>query len=161
MPGSRNKRAVWSKESATEVLEATRNEPGPILISLQALQARFGYVRQEDIEIVALACNVSRAEVHGVLTFYRDLRRTPPPAQLVQICIAEACQSLGSRALVKGVEIACGTQINQENSEVEIRATYCLGNCALGPAAFVDDVLIGRSTVEKIRSELGKRNQQP
>lgn len=149
---------MWSKESSMKVLETTRNEAGPILISLQALQARFGYVRSEDIELVAAACNVSRAEVHGVLTFYRDLRRTPPPNHLVQICIAEACQSLGSRELVKGIEKACGTEINQTNMDVEIRATYCLGNCALGPAAVVDEVLIGRSTVEKIRSELSKRD---
>ncbi|MBC7464030.1 MAG: NAD(P)H-dependent oxidoreductase subunit E [Actinobacteria bacterium] len=156
MAGTRGKRTKWSKESATAVLDTTRDEPGPLLISLQALQSRFGYVCDKDIELVAAACNVSRAEVHGVLTFYRDLRRTPPPNHLVQICVAEACQSLGSRSLVEAIERSCGTRIGETNADVEIQAAYCLGNCALGPAAFVDEVLIGRSTVEKIRSELSK-----
>ena len=144
--------ARWSKEVAASILEQTGNLPGPVLISLQSLQAKFGYLHPEAIELVALACNVSRAEVHGVLTFYHDLRQKPPPKHAVQICVAEACQSVGARELVAEIERALGVKIGEASSEIEISSAYCFGNCALGPASMIDGELVGLSTVEKIRS---------
>lgn len=137
----------WSKESASAVLDTTRLEPGPVLISLQALQEEFGYVHAEAVALVAEACNVSRADVHGVLTYYHDLRRTPPPENVVSICGAEACQSVGARELIKGVKKSLPR-------EVEVKEVFCFGNCALGPAASVNGKLIGRARVEDVLANL-------
>jgi len=133
--------AVWSKEEAVSVLATTRDEPGPVLISLQELQKYFGYVPQEAVALVADACNVSRADVHGVLTFYHDLHTSPVPRNTVQLCGAEACQAVGARELAKALE---------ESGAVEIETAYCFGNCALGPTAMVGGKLIGRANVEKL-----------
>jgi formate dehydrogenase subunit gamma len=146
----------WNKDVALKILQTTSVEPGPVLISLQAIQSRFGYVDDEAVELVALACNVSRAEVHGVLTFYHDLRRTPAPRHVVQICVAEACQSVGSRSLVTAIEGKFGVALGESHPEVEIQERFCLGNCALGPSAVVDGKLIGRCSVEKIRAALAR-----
>ena len=132
---------AWSSEAALEVLATTRDEPGPVLISLQALQKLFGYVPPEAVAMVAEACNVSRADVHGVLTFYHDLHTSPVPRNTVHLCAAEACQAVGSRELAKGLA---------ENGTVEIQNAYCFGNCALGPSAMVAGKLMGRATVEAL-----------
>ncbi|MDP1719785.1 MAG: NAD(P)H-dependent oxidoreductase subunit E [Candidatus Nanopelagicaceae bacterium] len=137
----------WSKESASAVLDTTRFEPGPVLISLQALQAEFGYVHAEAVALVAEACNVSRADVHGVLTYYHDLRRTPSPENIVSICGAEACQSVGARELIEGAKRSLP-------SEVEMKEVFCFGNCALGPAATVNGKLIGRARVDDLLANL-------
>jgi len=133
--------APWSKEAAISVLATTRDEPGPVLISLQALQKHFGYVPQDAIALVADTCNVSRADVHGVLTFYHDLQTSPVPRNTVHLCGAEACQAVGARELAKALE---------ESGSVEIETAYCFGNCALGPAAMMGGKLIGRATVEML-----------
>ena len=135
--------APWSKESAIAVLGATCDKPGPILISLQALQAEFGYVHSDAVALVAEACNVSRADVHGVLTYYHDLRRTPPPENIVRICGAEACQSVGARELMADAK-------DSLPADVEVREVFCFGNCALGPSATVNGKLIGRAKVEDL-----------
>lgn len=140
----------WSSQAASAVLDATCEKPGPVLISLQALQNEFGYVPKEAVEMVAKACNVSRADVHGVLTFYHDLRTSPPPKNSVRICVAEACQSVGSRKLVEDAEKVFGTQMEESNDDIELKPVYCLGNCALGPSAMVDGELIGRATANDL-----------
>ena len=133
--------ASWAKEAALSVLATTCDKPGPVLISLQALQKHFGYVHQDAIALVAEACNVSRADVHGVLTFYHDLHTSPVPQNMVHLCAAEACQAVGGRELAKALE---------ENGTVEIENVYCFGNCALGPSAMVNGKLIGRASVETL-----------
>ena len=140
----------WSSEAASAVLDTTRDKPGPVLISLQALQNAFGYVPKDAVEMVAKACNVSRADVHGVLTFYHDLRTSPPPQNSVRICVAEACQSVGSQRLVEETERVFGTRMDESNEDVELKSVYCLGNCALGPSAMVNGELIGRSTADAL-----------
>lgn len=137
----------WSKEAALAVLGTTCLEPGPVLISLQALQREFGYVHLEAVALVAEVCNVSRADVHGVLTYYHDLRRTPPPENIVSICGAEACQAVGARELI---EVAKKSLPH----EVEMKEVFCFGNCALGPAATVNGKLVGRARVEDLLAHL-------
>ena len=140
----------WNIEEATRVLATLKNVQGPVLIALQAIQERFGYVHDEAVGLIAETFNVSRADVHGVLTYYHDLRTTPAPARCIQICVAEACQSVGSRELVAAVEKKLGKKIDQNYSDVEIKSAYCFGNCALGPAAMIDGELVGRANVEKV-----------
>ena len=140
----------WSIEEGTQVLSSLKNVQGPVLIALQAIQERFGYVHDEAVSLIAETFNVSRADVHGVLTYYHDLRTTPSPVRLIQICVAEACQAVGSRDLVAAVEKKLGKKIDQTYADVEIKSAYCFGNCALGPAAMVDGQLVGRASVENV-----------
>lgn len=144
--------APWSAAAASAVLAATCDKPGPVLISLQALQEEFGYVHEQAVELVAKACNVSRADVHGVLTFYHDLRTSLPPSTTLRICVAEACQAVGSRELVKDVEKAFNARMDESNEDVELKPVYCLGNCALGPSAMVNGELVGRATAQGLKS---------
>ena len=140
----------WSIEEATRVLSPLKNVQGPLLIALQAVQERFGYVHEDAVSLIAETFNASRADVHGVLTYYHDLRTTPAPARSIHICVAEACQAVGSRELVAAVEKKLGKKIDETHADVEIKSAYCFGNCALSPAAMVDGELVGRATVEKV-----------
>ena len=140
----------WSIEEATRVLTPLKNVQGPVLIALQAVQERFGYVHEDAVGLIAETFNASRADVHGVLTYYHDLRTTPAPARSIHICVAEACQAVGSRELVAAVEKKLGKKIDETHAAVEIKSAYCFGNCALSPAAMVDGQLVGRATVEKV-----------
>lgn len=134
----------WSDERARAAV-ATVDDPSAILPSLQAVQDAFGYVPDEAISVVAASCNASRADVFGVLTYYRDLRRTPPPRTQVRVCMGEACQSVGARALRPSVDALAGP-------DCEVDDVYCLGNCALGPAVQVDGTLLGRATADTVRA---------
>ena len=140
----------WSIEEATRVLSPLKDVQGPVLIALQAVQERFGYVHEDAVGLIAETFNVSRADVHGVLTYYHDLRTTPAPARSIHICVAEACQAVGSRDLVAAVEKKLGKKIDETHADVEIKSAYCFGNCALSPAAMVDGELVGRATVERV-----------
>lgn len=142
----------WSVDAASAVLATTCDKPGPILLSLQALQAEFGYVHEADVELVAKACNVSRADVHGVLTFYHDLRTSAPAVTTLRICVAEACQAVGSRKLVEEAEKAFGARMDEAGQDVELKSVYCLGNCALGPSAMVNGELMGRASAASLKN---------
>jgi formate dehydrogenase subunit gamma len=133
----------WSPESARALLMEI-DEPGPVLVALQTLQAAFGYVHSDSIPIVADVFNVSRAEVYGVLTFYSDLRTTPPLDVEVRICMGEACQAVGARSLRADADALIGPSCDVQN-------VFCLGNCALGPAAVVNDRMIGRADASTLR----------
>ena len=135
------KYSPWSQEQALLLLATLRDEKGPVLMALQLMQKEFGYVDKSCVELIANFFNKSRAEVHGVLTFYHDLRTTPPTQHQISICVAEACQAVGARALEKEVKAKFANETND---------AYCFGNCALGPAAMVDGKIIGRATLAKI-----------
>ncbi|MFM8447358.1 MAG: NAD(P)H-dependent oxidoreductase subunit E [Candidatus Nanopelagicaceae bacterium] len=131
----------WDVAIAEDVIATFRDEPGPVLIALQALQAKFGFVHDDAHQLIADAFNVSRAEVFGVFTYYHDLKSAPQSENTVKICAAEACQALGCDEL-----IAAATKAG-----IEVEKAYCFGNCALGPAAMIGDRLIGRATLEKLK----------
>jgi len=141
-------RTTWSEDAARQVL-AGIDEPGPVLIALQALQAQFGYVHADAVPLIAQRFNVSRADVYGVLTFYTDLRTTPAPATEVRICMGEACQSVGARALLADAR-------GSVTDGLEVGHVYCLGNCALGPAATVNGCLLGRATPATLARAMGQ-----
>ncbi len=131
----------FSQEAALGLLASLREEKGPVLMALQLMQKEFGYVDKACVELIANFFNKSRADVHGVLTFYHDLRTTPPTEHQISICVAEACQAVGARELSKVV---------RQNFADETSDAYCFGNCALGPAVMVDGKIIGRATLAKI-----------
>jgi formate dehydrogenase subunit gamma len=129
---------------------------GSVLRALQAVQTKFGYVPDEALSMVADICNVSRAEVYGVFTYYSDFRSTPPAPNIIKVCVAEACQANGSDALVEAIRNELGLDVHAKSrsGDVEVAPVFCLGNCALGPSALVNDRLLGRVTVAKIGAVL-------
>ena len=143
----------WQAEAAeTLIAPIVAGEPGPVLLCLQAVQGHFGYVPGDAVAMIAEACNVSRADVHGVFTFYADLRDTPPPAVPVRLCAAEACQSVGGRELKAEWAAACGSDADLAVLTGVDEPIFCLGNCALGPAALVDGELIGCADVARLKA---------
>jgi formate dehydrogenase subunit gamma len=119
---------------------------GPLLPVLHAVQADLGWLPPQVTPLVAKALNLSRAEVHGVITFYTDFRDQPPPRRTVRICGAEACQSVGARQLVRHAADRLGIEVGETTAggEIGLEQVFCLGNCALGPAAQVNGRLYGR-----------------
>ena len=130
--------------NVAELLDAMPAEERLILPCLQRIQHAVGYIDEKSLDAVAEFLNVSRAEVVGVASYYHDLRRTPPPGVLVQVCVAEACQAQGVRALWSEIEA------RTPSDTVEFAKAYCLGNCALGPAVMVNGRLIGRCDVSTL-----------
>jgi formate dehydrogenase subunit gamma len=123
-----------------------RDAPGPLLEVLHSVQAELGWLPPATTALVAERLNLSRAEVHGVITFYKDFRTSPPATSTVRVCLAEACQARGARALVAEAEQRLGLRVGESAADGtrELQQVFCLGNCALGPAIEVDGVLHGR-----------------
>jgi|688.fasta_scaffold365046_2 formate dehydrogenase subunit gamma len=130
------------------LLAELSQEEGSLLRCLQRVQEHFGYVPDSSIGAIAELCNVSRAETFGVLTYYSDLRTVAPAAVVVRICGAEACQSVGSRELES--EWHHIQEKDFSHASVETAEVFCLGNCALGPAAMINGELVGRVNPEAI-----------
>ncbi len=143
--------AAWDIEEARGVVRAAGGGADAVLPMLQALQARFGFIHAEAIGVVALAVNRSRAEIHGVVTFYHDFRTAPPAGRVIRLCRAEACQAVGCEALVEEAA-RLGVPVDQGGGEVAIETVYCLGNCALGPAALVEGELVGLLDAARLRA---------
>lgn len=139
-----NAAAAWDEAEARAIIAGLAKLEGPALPILHELQAQFGFVPPQAIEIIADVLNISRAEVHGVLTFYHDFRTTPPPRRVVKLCRAEACQAQGCEDLVAALQRDHGIAVDRQTPELAVETVYCLGNCALGPSAMVNDELIGR-----------------
>lgn len=133
-----------------EIIAAHQALEGAALPILHALQGEFGYVPEEALAPLAQALNISRAEIHGVVSFYHDFRRAPAPAHVVKVCRAEACQAVGGRAFEAEVSAKLAGR-----ADVAVEAIYCLGLCACGPAAMVDGELMGRASAARICDKLG------
>jgi formate dehydrogenase subunit gamma len=120
--------------------------PGATLPIFHAIQDELGFVPVESIDRIAAALNLSRAEVHGVLTFYHDFRTTPPGRTVVKLCRAEACQAMGCRELEAHLRERHGVAMGATTADgaLTLEPVYCLGNCALSPSALVDGRLLGR-----------------
>lgn len=140
----------WSAEAAARVIEAHSGGRRPLLPVLHALQEEFGYVDSEAVRLVARALNLSRADVHGVVSFYPDFRTTPPGATRVAVCRGEACQSMGSRALEEHARSSLGVDFGGTTADgaTTLDQVFCLGNCALSPAVLVDGRVHGRVDAE-------------
>jgi len=136
----------WSAEHGGEIIARHDGQEGALLPILHDIQHEFGWVPDEAVAQAALTLNLSRAEVHGVLTFYPDLRRAPAGRRVVKLCQAEACQARGGRAVTAAAEAAIGVLLGATtpDGEVTLEPVYCLGLCASGPSALVDGRPVGR-----------------
>lgn len=134
-----------------KILVRTATTPDLLLPTLLDVQRRLGHVPNSVITVIAHHFNLSRADVHGVATFYHDLRSAPSGRRHVQICQAEACQAQGCRALATHAEQRLGIRIGTTHADASItlEAAYCLGNCACGPTVRIGDQVYGRVTAER------------
>lgn len=125
--------------------------PGALLPMLHAIQDEFGHVPDQAVPVIARGLNLSRAEVHGVITFYHHFRSHAPGRHVVQVCRAEACQAVGAVALEAHAKKCLGIDFHETTADgaVTLEAVYCLGNCAVGPSLRVDDDIVGRVTPER------------
>lgn len=134
-------------EARTAALCAAQDAlEGPVLPALHAVQAAFGHIPAAAVPVIAEAFNLSRAEVHGVLTFYHDFRSEPAGRHVVKLCRAEACQAMGAERLVAVAEDRLGVASGGTSADgrVTLEPVYCLGLCATAPAAMVDGEVVGR-----------------
>jgi NADH:ubiquinone oxidoreductase subunit E len=124
--------------------------PGGLMPLLHAVQERLGFIPPEALPRIADALNISRAEVHGVITFYHDFRTSPRGRHVVKLCRAEACQSMGGEALALHAQARLGTAFHHTSPDgVTLEPVYCLGDCACSPAMMIDGRLYGRVTPER------------
>ena len=140
----------WSPERAQAIIAAHQSLEGPLIPILHALQNSFGLVPREAVPLIARALNLSRAEVHGVVTFYHDFRDRLPGGRVVKLCRAEACQAKGGEAAARvllsvlGLPYTDGWGGTTADGAVTVEPVYCLGLCAVAPAALIDGEPCGR-----------------
>lgn len=137
-------RQDYDKASASELIQAAGSRPEMLVQILHAFMDRFGWISDEAIRQLASELNLSRADVHGVVSYYHDFRTSPAARHVVKICSAEACQSMGSRALVKHAEQSLKLKLHESNDSITLEPVYCLGNCACSPAIMIDGKTFGR-----------------
>ncbi len=128
------------------------NRPDALLEILHETQAAEGWLSDDALRTIADVLNISRAEIHGVVSFYHDYRRAAPAKHFIKICRAEACQAVGSEALAAHAEQKWNVSTGCKSADdlIGLEAVYCLGNCALGPSAMIDGELFGRVTPERL-----------
>lgn len=142
---------AWDQDSARMIVAGLAHLEGATLPMLHALQDEFGYVDPQAVPLIAEALNLSRAEVHGAISFYHDFKTAPQPTRVVKLCRAEACQALGCEAVVDELARVHGIAVDDHHAgDAVVETVYCLGNCALGPSALVDGELIGRVDAPRI-----------
>ncbi len=145
---------AWDRRRAEEIIAAHQGVAGAALPTLHALQQEFGYLDREAVPMVAQALNLSRAEVHGIISFYHDFREAPPGRHVLRLCRAEACQSMGADALAQQARdgLGVGWHETTPDGRVTLEPVFCLGLCACSPAAMLDDKVIGGLNDAKLRA---------
>ena len=140
------------RQAVAAALEEFGTQPGPLLEILHAVQHRIGHVPPEAVPLIADGLNLSRAEVHGVISFYQHFRSTPAGRCRVQVCRAEACQALNGEAVAAAARRRLGIDFGETRADgsASLEAVYCLGNCALAPTVVIGGVLHGRCSPREI-----------
>ena len=136
---------AWNAERAREIIDEHIGLEGPMLPILHGLLEEFGCVGPDAVPLIAEALNLSRAEVHGVVTFYHDFRSAPPGRHVLKLCRAEACQSTGGNTLAAYAEARIGIALGDTTADgrISLEPVYCLGLCATAPSAMLDGRVIG------------------
>jgi len=143
---------TWDAARAQNIIADHAGLEGPVLPILHALQAAFGCVPAESVPLMAEALNLSRAELHGVISFYHDFREQPAGRHVLKICRAEACQSVGGEGISENLLARLGLDWHgtTPDGRLTIEPVYCLGLCATAPAALLDGKPLGRLTGAKL-----------
>jgi formate dehydrogenase subunit gamma len=149
-------------DAIDEILTRMAQTEGALLPILHAIQAVEGYVPAEVVPRIADALNVSRAEVHGVISYYHHFRQKPAGKVVVQICRAEACQAVGGYAFAQEAVKALGCDFHETTKDgaVTLEPVYCLGHCACGPSAMINDDVHARMTIERLKTLVERARSQ-
>lgn len=142
----------WSATRAAEIIAEEAARDGAALPILHALQHAFGYIHRDALPMVAAALNLSRAELHGIVSFYHDFRSEPPGRHVLKLCRAEACQSMGGDDLAAEMRARLRVDWGETTSDgrVTLEPVFCLGLCACAPAAMLDGKVVGRLDRERL-----------
>jgi formate dehydrogenase subunit gamma len=153
----------FDREAIAALIAERRSMPGALLPILHAIQEQVGFIPADAIALIADQLNLSRAEVHGVVTYYHFFRQHPAGRHVVQICRAEACQSHGGNALAAHAESALGCAFHEttQDGQFTLEPVYCLGQCGCAPAMMVGDDIHARVTPEKFDRVLAAKRGAP
>ncbi|HSY27078.1 MAG TPA: formate dehydrogenase subunit gamma [Burkholderiaceae bacterium] len=157
MPG------IDASNKVKSILASCKTEQADLLPALHAIQDAIGFIPAENVADIAQLFNLSRAEVHGVVSFYHYFRTTPPARHVIQICKAESCLSMGADGLLKHAEKVLGCDLHgQDNAgNFSLEPVYCLGQCATSPAIMIDDNLHAKVTPERFDKLIAKIRSEP
>jgi formate dehydrogenase subunit gamma len=141
----------WTPAAVQQEVDALKHKPGAMLPILHAIQNRFGYIPEAAVPIIARSMQQTRAEVHGVISFYHHFRTHPVGTRVIHICRAEACQAMGSRQLESHIKTRLGADYHEttRDNEFTVEPVYCLGNCACAPSIRIGDDIHGRMSPDK------------
>lgn len=143
---------TWDADTVRAIIAEKQAMPGALLPILHALQEEFGYIDREAEPIIADILNLSRAEVHGVVTFYHDFREKPAGRHVLKLCRAESCQARGSEELAARAEARLGVSFGNTTADgrITLEPVYCLGLCSASPSAMLDGKVVGRLDEKKL-----------
>ena len=153
--------SAWNEAQALEIIRRHDGREGPLLPILHDVQETFGSVPDEAIRLIAAELNLTRAEVHGVMSFYHDFRHHPAGRHVLKLCRAEACQSMDGEAVAERVLQRFGVTWGETTTDgaLTVEATYCLGLCACAPSAMLDSEPMARldqASIDAIAHEVGR-----
>jgi formate dehydrogenase subunit gamma len=153
--------ALSFEEQLNAIISRFKEVPGGLMQLLHAVQNEFGYVPPEAVPVIGKGLNLSRAEVHGVISFYHDFHTSPTGETTVQVCLAEACQAVGSRVLESHAKQRLGVDFGETtpDGKFTLEPVYCLGNCACGPSIRIDDDVHARVSPSRFDALLEKRGE--
>jgi formate dehydrogenase subunit gamma len=139
------------RQAVLRIVAEHKSRPGPLIEILHGVQASLGFVPAGAVPVIAEGLNLSRAEVHGVVTFYHFFRDHPVGRHVVRMCQAESCQSMGARELAAHAKRRLGIDFHETSTDgaFTLEPVYCLGNCACSPALMIDGDLFGRVTAQE------------
>jgi formate dehydrogenase subunit gamma len=148
---ARNGGPGWDARLIDEIVASVADKPGALMLVLHAIQDRVGYIPPDAVPAIARGLNLSRAEVHGVISFYHDFRTERPGRKVIRVCRAESCQAMGAVALAEHIQARLGIEFGQTRADGDftLEPVYCLGNCACSPAIVVGEDLYGRVNPER------------
>ncbi len=140
------------RDSTLQACARLKTSKGALLPILHAVQQELGYIPKDAVPLIAEELNLSRADVHGVISFYHYFRTAKPGRHVLQLCRAEACQAVGAVSLADHARRSLGVDFHGTTADgaITLEAVYCLGNCALGPSAMLDDRLVGRVSCHRL-----------
>lgn len=150
-------------EIARSIAATHKNRPGGLLPALHGIQDALGHIPKDSVAAIASEFNLSRAEVHGVITYYHHFRSEPAGKHVVHICRAEACQAMGAEALLAHASRSLGCQVHGTSADgtFTLEPAYCLGMCASSPAALIDDELHARLTPQSFDELVAQARSTP
>ena len=148
----------WDRTAVTQIADSLKHKPGAPMLVLRQVQDTLGWIPADAVPLIAKVLNLSRAEVHGVVTFYHDFRHQPPAKNVIKVCRAESCQAMGAVALAEHVKQRLQCDFGQTSADraYTLDAIYCFGNCACSPALMVNGKLFGRMTPARFDEVVAK-----